>query len=184
MKILLIRHGATQGNLEKRYIGRTDEPLCPEGIVQLREKRYPACEVLVCSPMRRCVQTAEILFPGQEMHSYPFLRECDFGDFEGKQYQELSGNPDYQRWIDSGGTIAFPDGESPTHFRLRSVQGFVVVTSMYAKAESIAFVVHGGTIMSILESRAGGDFYDYQIPNGCGFAAELKNGHIHGLERL
>ena len=30
MKIVLIRHGATKGNLEKRYIGRTDEDLCGE----------------------------------------------------------------------------------------------------------------------------------------------------------
>ena len=37
MKIVLIRHGATKGNLEKRYIGRTDEDLCGEGIKKLKE---------------------------------------------------------------------------------------------------------------------------------------------------
>ena len=43
MKCVLIRHGKTAGNLAGRYIGcRTDEPLCPEGIAQLREGRYPA----------------------------------------------------------------------------------------------------------------------------------------------
>ena len=36
MKIVLIRHGATKGNLEKRYIGRTDEDLCGEGIKKLK----------------------------------------------------------------------------------------------------------------------------------------------------
>ena len=38
MKIVLIRHGATKGNLEKRYIGRTDEDLCGEGIKKLKEE--------------------------------------------------------------------------------------------------------------------------------------------------
>lgn len=40
MKIVLIRHGATKGNLEKRYIGRTDEDLCGEGIKKLKEDTY------------------------------------------------------------------------------------------------------------------------------------------------
>ena len=33
-EIILIRHGATAGNLERRYIGRTDEPLCEQGRLQ------------------------------------------------------------------------------------------------------------------------------------------------------
>ena len=32
MKVILIRHGATMGNQEKRYIGITDEALCDTGI--------------------------------------------------------------------------------------------------------------------------------------------------------
>ena len=38
MSWILIRHGMTKGNLEKRYVGcRTDETLCPEGIAPLRQ---------------------------------------------------------------------------------------------------------------------------------------------------
>ena len=37
MKIVLIRHGATAGNIEKRYIGTTDEPLCDTGTAQIHE---------------------------------------------------------------------------------------------------------------------------------------------------
>ena len=39
MQLFLIRHGMTKGNLEKRYIGCSDEVLCQEGIRQLEEKR-------------------------------------------------------------------------------------------------------------------------------------------------
>ena len=49
----------------------------------------------------------------------PLLKECDFGDFENKNYKELSGNPDYQAWIDSGGALPFPGGEDPEGFRNR-----------------------------------------------------------------
>ena len=58
MRAVFIRHGLTAGNLEKRYIGSTDEPLCGEGIARLKMRTYPRCEVLVCSPMKRCLQTA------------------------------------------------------------------------------------------------------------------------------
>lgn len=108
LKIYLIRHGKTQGNLSGKYIGsRTDEPLCEEGIRELKGKTYPQAQILFVSPMKRCIQTAELLYPGLEQRKIPLLQECDFGDFENKNYKELSGNPDYQAWIDSGGTLPF-----------------------------------------------------------------------------
>ena len=65
MKWILIRHGQTQGNRERRYIGcRTDEPLCPEGIAQLQNRHYPPVSRVFVSPMRRCVETANLLYPG------------------------------------------------------------------------------------------------------------------------
>ena len=65
MKWILIRHGQTQGNREHRYIGcRTDEPLCPEGIAQLQNRHYPPVSRVFVSPMRRCVETADLLYPG------------------------------------------------------------------------------------------------------------------------
>lgn len=98
MQIVFIRHSMTAGNLERRYIGcRTDEPLCEAGISLAQQKTaeirqtFPMPEVVLTSPMRRCVQTAEILFPDTPREIVYGLQECDFGDFEGKNYAELSG---------------------------------------------------------------------------------------------
>ena len=96
MKINLIRHGQTSGNLESRYIGTTDEPLCSAGMKALSRRRYPAHGVLICSPMKRCIQTAQAIYPGVKPMIMHELRECDFGAFEGKNYLELNGDPDYQ----------------------------------------------------------------------------------------
>ena len=70
MQLLLIRHSITAGNLEHRYIGcRTDEPLCEAGIALAQQKSvefrrsFPVPELVLVSPMQRCRQTAEILFP-------------------------------------------------------------------------------------------------------------------------
>ena len=69
-KIHLIRHGLTRGNLEGRYIGVTDLPLCPQGRAQLEELleqgEYPMVERVYVSPLLRARQTAQLLFPGWE----------------------------------------------------------------------------------------------------------------------
>ena len=119
MRILLLRHGETAGNLEKRYVGRTDEGLTEAAIQALRqisEKRKQLLYGLLgpvaavyASPMRRCLETAALVFPEKDFSGVPVrlvpgLSECDFGRFEYKNYRELSGDADYQRFIDSGGT--------------------------------------------------------------------------------
>ena len=106
------------------------------------------------------------------------LRECDFGAFENKNYQELSGNADYQAWIDSNGTLPFPGGESNEAFRQRCCQAFLYITEELQKQEEktgqtlrAAVVVHGGTIMAILEhfGTPKKNYFDYQVKNGCGY---------------
>ena len=173
MKINLIRHGQTSGNLESRYIGTTDEPLCSAGMEALRRRRYPAHGVLICSPMKRCIQTAQAIYPGVKPIIMHELRECDFGAFEGKNYRELNGDPDYQRWIDSGGYLPFPGGESPEKFRARCCAGFARAVAENHSVDIITFVVHGGTIMALLSHFLGGEYFDYQAKCGQGYSGIL-----------
>ena len=80
LKLILVRHGETQGNKLKRYIGkRTDEPLCPEAGNMLAQLAYPEVQAVYASPMIRCTQTAGILFPGKKLTIIDELAECDFG---------------------------------------------------------------------------------------------------------
>ena len=186
-ELILIRHGKTAGNLLGRYIGsRTDEPLCDEGREGLAGKKLPEVERLYVSPMKRCVETAEILWPGfdrKKMQKVTDLRECDFGDFENKNYKELSGNGDYQAWIDSNGTLPFPNGESMDAFKSRCLEAFARIVEEVSGAEQewiasgktgifrAGIVVHGGTIMAILEQYGypKAAYFDYQVKNGCGY---------------
>ena len=127
-ELYLIRHGKTYGNTLGRYIGTTDEPLCEEGREALQAifeaGLYPMPDVLYGSPLKRCRETGAILFPGKKMIPVSRLRECDFGEFENKNYKELSGNAAYQAWIDSNGTLPFPGGESREAFEKRCREGF------------------------------------------------------------
>ena len=186
-ELILIRHGKTAGNLLGRYIGsRTDEPLCDEGREGLAGKQLPEIERLYVSPMKRCVETAELLWPEfdrKNIQKVTDLRECDFGDFENKNYKELSGNGDYQAWIDSNGTLPFPNGESMDLFKSRCLEAFAQIVEEVSGAEQkwkdsgetgifrAGIVVHGGTIMAILEQYGypKAAYFDYQVKNGCGY---------------
>ncbi len=179
MKICLIRHGATAGNLEHRYVGTTDEELTEEAARKLgaERKKYPAPDCVFASPMRRCLQTAELLFPGLQPQLCADLRECSFGEFEYRNYRELQGDGRYQAWIDSGGTLAFPGGESRGAFSDRCCAAFGLCCrrALEGGADMAAFVVHGGTIMAVLDrySRPHRDYYEWQLPNAQGYLCEL-----------
>ncbi|MDO4488842.1 MAG: histidine phosphatase family protein [Eubacteriales bacterium] len=221
MKILFIRHGVTQSNKEHRYLGLTDESLCDDGVEMLKREwengTYPDVSVVFSSPMKRCVETAQIIFPENNPVIIPEWHEMDFGEFEMKNYLDLKDDPRYQEWIDSNGTLPFPGGETRDEFIKRCLKGFErmcgllpedlistrndevgegcdssesgysdVVSSrndettvIGEKSEGnrsgdddqkiIAVVVHGGTVMALLCSLCGGEYFDYQPKNGRGY---------------
>ena len=154
LKVIMIRHGMTYGNTLGRYIGTTDEPILESEAENLKKYRFEPVDAVYSSPMKRCVETAKILFPDNKAELIQGFRECDFGEFENKNYQELSDNPNYQEWVNSGGKNAFPGGESPQEFIQRTVDAFteIVKKARFFEYEQIALVVHGGTIMSILDA--------------------------------
>lgn len=167
----------TEGNKYNRYIGITDEPLCEEGRKQLFDKNYKKPEKLFVSPMKRCIETAEILFPRKEYIIIDDLAECNFGEFENRNYKELAGNAAYQEWIDSNGRLSFPGGENPDEFKKRSIQAFEEVLSICSSNEIhyAAIVAHGGTIMSVMEafSNEKKDYYQWHVKNGEGYYLEI-----------
>lgn len=179
IEFVFIRHGKTKANQEKRYLGKTEEPLSELGREELSGRRYPKIQSLFTSPMIRCRQTAELLYPGLSYQCVSEWEEMDFGCFEGKNYEDLKDDADYQRWIDSGGTLPFPKGESREAFIMRCGRGLEYVLEQLPKQETlknlpVGAIVHGGTIMALL-SRYGscGDYFDYQCQNGEGYRCQV-----------
>lgn len=171
MSVILIRHGRTRGNLEGRYVGsRTDEPLCAEGIAELKGRAWPPADAVFVSPMRRCTESAKILYPALDPVTVDDFRECDFGAFEGKNYAELNGRSDYQAWIDSHGELPFPGGESREQMCARCERAFREL-ALLDGSRDIAIVAHGGTLMALMSEFAlpRREYFDYQVRNGEGF---------------
>ncbi|HHV13678.1 MAG TPA: histidine phosphatase family protein [Clostridiales bacterium] len=178
LRVILLRHFPTSGNLLKRYIGVTDEGLCQEEIPDLEQMEFPQAEAVFVSPLVRCRETARLVYPELTPVVCEDFRECDFGEFENKNYLELADNEKYQKWVDSGGTLPFPGGEAVWDFKERCIREFqrVIGISLKAGYGTVAFVVHGGTIMSILEQYADPrqDYYAWHTENGNGYVAEWK----------
>ena len=194
--LYIIRHGATKSNKRHAYLGNTNEPLSNEGGEQIifynEAGRYPKEKdnlLIFSSPMLRCLQTKDILYPDTRAILLPEWKEIDFGRFEGKNYQDLQEDPRYQKWIDSNGTLPFPNGESRENFIKRSKQGLYAmckelsktVRSADMKHVVIGMIVHGGTIMALLSSFYGGEYFDHQTANGKGYGCKLccDGEHIH-----
>ncbi len=177
-KLTLIRHGQVPGNIDRRFIGVTNEPLTPEGAAAIRvraeAREYPEADLIFASPMLRCLQTSDIIYPGQKIIVVENLKEMNFGIFENKNHAELDGSPEYQAWLDAGGRQDFPGGEPIDEFCDRVMHGLEEVKKICADYLSersrdevrASMIVHGGTIMAI-QSRLGiCDFYDKMFNNG------------------
>lgn len=179
MRLYLIRHSLTEGNRKRRYIGRTDEGLCREGRELLEGKSYPQVQRVFASPRKRCLETAKILYPDMEPVILPGLAECDFGSFENHSYEELKDLPEYRRWIDSRGEQAPPGGESREACRSRTLEAFARAVELCRKEKvtEAALIVHGGTIMYILEAYGAPkrEYYDYQVKNGEGYELRIDD---------
>lgn len=183
-EVFLIRHGQTQWNAERRYIGETDQPLCPQGRAALLGRTGPPADRLWVSPLRRCRETAALLYPGMAQQVVPALRECSFGAFEGRTYQELRDSPAYRQWLDTAGAAAPPGGEGKADFQARVVWAFLSLMEE-EPAGTAALVVHGGTIMALMEAlESSGAFYRWQVGNGEGLRCRWAAGALTYVDRI
>lgn len=179
--IHLIRHGITIANTNGIYAGITDYSLSKYGIEHLdklkKNYQYPKTEILYTSPLKRCTETCEILYPEAKTIVVPDLRECNFGDWERKTVEELKNNKDFKNWLDSDKKTSPPNGESSQDFSIRICTAFdkLVEGIIRTGITSSTMVTHGGVIMILLTvfglPRA--NFNDWIVENGCGYSVRI-----------
>ncbi len=178
MKIYFIRHGKTPGNLLRRFIGgKTDQSLCEAGKAELTDLKkaqlYPAVERVYVSPMKRCRETAAILFPLAEHIVVENMREMDFGRFENRSHEEMKQDADYNAWLGTMCEGPVPQGESKVSFTERCKKAFLDIAEEWEETgkDTAVFVVHGGTIMAILSQLVKSDrlYHHWYVQNGHGY---------------
>ena len=172
MLIVLLRHGQTAYNEQRRYQGAADVPLSPAGRAALKKADFET-ETVYVTPLCRTAQTARILFPHARQIVVPALREMDFGDFEMHSYEELKDWPSYQKWIEDVEHNPCPNGESAPLVLARNLEA---IAPVLAADEDAVCVAHGGVISGLLMTWFGGIRYDYLVRPGTGFAVEVTDG--------
>lgn len=148
----LIRHEKTQANVERKYIGWTNEPILSES-PSIQPTIQP--EVIYGSDLMRCEQTTKAYFPHATFFGDEDFREYQFGDFEMKTYAELQHIDIYRRWIDDPFQITPPNGESFAQFETRI---FNKLASIVIASNTYTFVTHGGMIRLLLAKFLNSDF--------------------------
>ena len=155
--IHFIRHGAIDETLSGKYIGATDVPLSEKGKESLRklerECRYPYAQVVFTSPLKRCTETCKILYPDLSPLSIANLRECNFGEWEGKTAEE---NADFIRRI------------------CKMFESIVEGLMKTGTTESV-IVTHGGVIMTLLAvyGLPQAKPFEWTMDNGCGYSIRI-----------
>ena len=178
--IHLIRHGLTEANEKGLYIGMTDLPLSGLGLKDLLSKKekaqYPGSSRFYSSPLMRCRQTLQVLYPGCEPVVLDGLAECDLGDWDGKSVEELQHDEGFCRWI-SGEETSIPDGENTEQFQKRVMEAFEhIVEDVMKSGETEAVVcTHGGVIMLIMAAYAlpRAEMSAWGTESGCGFTLRV-----------
>ncbi len=154
--IYLFRHGLTKGNLNAQYIGHTDLPLTTDSISSLKSikahKHYPEVDAVFSSPLKRCIDSAKIMFPKNNTLVIDDFIEYNFGEFEGLTAEELKDNEDFKNWLHGDIYAAAPYGESNAQFSHRICDAFEKVVDGCVKTgtNNIAIVGHAGVLMTIL----------------------------------
>ncbi|MBP5980333.1 MAG: histidine phosphatase family protein [Halomonas sp.] len=183
VELVVVRHGITAWNVERRYQGQRDIPLlfpeAEEGLLALRaglvDERFDA---IYSSDLHRCQQTLEWVQaakPGVPLSLEPRLRELHFGEYEGKVYDELKDLPHYRAWVDSVGELQIPGGESAAQLRER-LDLWLADVAADAQANGyrkVLAVTHGGVIRELRRRFETIDFWEGTVLQAQGRRWEL-----------
>ncbi|MFH1244351.1 MAG: histidine phosphatase family protein [bacterium] len=161
-KIIIVRHGETKDNVERRLQGWADTPLNELGILQAQKVAERLAKELIhavySSDLVRAHKTAFIIAEelGLQAIKDLSLREHKMGIFEGWQWEKEPDPVREQLWVERTAAIARDihwktiGTESLAEFTTR-VRKFTRTIEHKHKNDNVLLVAHGGTINRIME---------------------------------
>lgn len=177
INICIVRHGITVNNVKGCFGGRTDFSLTSEGKSAIsdmvKQYPYPKVEWVVSSPSLRCIETAQLAFPGMEYEIMEDLIELYFGDFENVSASKLWEKPEYyKKWAEQELDFSFPNGETLGECLERAEKAFRLIINKAADRhyENIGVVTHSVVISLVLRKmlKELPDRKNLFCPNGMG----------------
>lgn len=199
IQIVLVRHGATDWNLQGRCQGATDRELNAVGIRQAEEiaatLTQESIQAIYSSDLKRAQQTAQLI---SRPHNLPVsieqdIRELDHGALEGLTFNEIKNSyADFlQRWRAEPAEIQVPGGERLIDVAQRAWRGLNRIVERHGSGQKIVVVSHNFPILAIVCRVTGTDLNRYRSfhLDPCGVTRLTRNGgddwlitHINGKD--
>ena len=165
IKLYLVRHGETDGNVQQWYQGSTDVPLNARGIAQakclsqfLKQVHFDG---IYSSTLQRARLTAELVAKphGLQVQSYDELREINFGVWEGHTYKEITEQwpGEIEAFYDSDGKLPAHGGESFLEVEQRITAKTKEILSHHKDGDTVLIASHGASIRCLLFGLLGLD---------------------------
>jgi broad specificity phosphatase PhoE len=179
LEILLIRHGQTDWNYERRIMGDQPIGLNLSGQDQIRElskilQSY-SYSAIFSSPLRRTLETAEILNEGRgiPIQTDNDLREIEYGEWVGKTFKEVRSDPHFKEYYKHPDQPVGNIGESLVQVQTRAV-GFVEKIRSMMDHKKVIFVTHADWIKCVV-------MYYLKIPLTQLYQLRIDNGSVSYL---
>jgi broad specificity phosphatase PhoE len=156
-RLLLVRHGTTEFNSGRRFLGHSDIDLSELGRRQVERLRdYLADEKLdavYASDLKRTVTTAQIITKARalEIVPCPELREMNYGVCEGLTFAEIGRNyPDVaEKCVNFTVDLEFPEGEKFRDLIERS-SAFLEKVKPHKQSDVVLVVSHNGPLKVLI----------------------------------
>jgi broad specificity phosphatase PhoE len=183
-RLILIRHGETKYNSQKRYCGFSNPPLNRKGISQVKRLSRKLWKLRIhrvySSDLKRACQSAGLIFGKSPVKKLSGFREINFGKIEGLKYKEVNAKfPGfYARWASDPVGIKFPGGESLREFNKRILDMLSKIVSRN-EGKTVAIAAHAGPIRVILCKALKLDlteFWKKECANGSCFVVDFLEG--------
>ena len=157
-RLVLLRHGETDGESSVRFHGSSDVDLSAEGRAQMQRAaallgRLP--DLVAASPLRRSWRSAVIAGEGARVRLEPDFREIDFGRWEGLTKDEIRARDPvlFEDWQKRAPGFEYPGGELRGAFRERVQRGLERLLG--ENARDALLVLHKGVIRTLVETLSG-----------------------------
>jgi alpha-ribazole phosphatase/probable phosphoglycerate mutase len=162
VELVLVRHAEPSGDFRGRCYGRLDVELSELGREQSARVAAALADApvsaVVSSPLQRARETAEAIAEphGLRVVVLDGLRELDFGEFEGKSYDELAASRPqlYRQWMTAPTEVRFPGGESYADLEARVADVVRRLRAVHG-GRTVVAVTHGGVVRAVVAAALG-----------------------------
>jgi broad specificity phosphatase PhoE len=195
MKLILVRHGEIDANVNKVYAGRSGDPLNETGrsqaLAAARQLINKDVVAIYCSPLRRTLETATII--GDHIARTPkaveSFNELLMGPWEGlSEAQVAERYPDELAiWSVRPAELRIPGRETLQELQQRALAGVREIQHGVADIDCVAVVTHVAVIRVLLLWTKGRNLNDYKqvhVPNAAPIEIDLPPFEIAGKQNL